>query len=280
MSDKLKAELEALLARRFPSYHEPLRQARRWNRGTADEREAAAELLAELQKRYPTALVVWYEGAFNLANRETREQTLNRLKAIEQKFGGRLNEDTHSLWGRCHKTAGHERLEAALLPTAKPEARAAALEDAERAYLHALEQYNKALVCAATGFPKVNVAFLKFVLAAVAREHGHAKRAEELLEESRNVARELLAGDWQTALPDADVWHPATLGEAHALLGEWDAAALQYERAAAGPSAQLHHRKSMGKQLQRLVAACDLQNMPVSDAIRALAQSLSAEGAK
>jgi hypothetical protein len=144
----------------------------------------------------------------------------------------------------------------------------------------ALEQYNKALVCAATGFPKVNVAFLKFVLAAVAREHGHAKRAEELLEESRNVARELLAGDWQTALPDADVWHPATLGEAHALLGEWDAAALQYERAAAGPSAQLHHRKSMGKQLQRLVAACDLQNMPVSDAIRALAQSLSAEGAK
>lgn len=275
MTDELRAKVDALVAGRYPSFHEPLRQARRWNRGTAEERDAAALLLAELEKRYPTALVVRYEGAFNLANRKQRERTLERLKQIEKEFDGRLNEDTYSLWGRCHKEAGHECLDAAQKPDAPPDARATALQDADRAYEHALEQYGKAVAVAASAFPAVNVAFLTFMRAALARATGRSTRADELLEGSQRLAKALLAENRPKVLPDDDVWQPAARGEAHALLGDWDAALDHYRRAADGPSALPHHRKSMGAQLARLLQAYGLLGLPTAQPIADLALSLS-----
>lgn len=269
-----------VLGRRYPSYHEPLWQARRWNRGgDPGELADAAELLAVLaEQKFPTVLRVWFEAALNRVKRGRRDEALELLADIDRRFGGRLDEDTYALWGRCHKDAGHAHLDRGLALPALAPTRGLAFEDADHEYARALVQYQKSYALAGNWFPGVNVAFLLFLRAGLAADRGQADESARLLGQSREVADKLTAGtNWLRRLPDDGVWHEAVRGEAEALRGAWDDAVRRYELALARPEVQPHHRDSIGRQLRRVVQACRLLGRPAPDDLAARLPDLAAQ---
>lgn len=262
--DGMADTVQALLERRIPSYQELLRVVRRWNRpDNPDNRPRADELLATLTSRYPTSLHVWYEWAF--AVRKEPEKALARLVEIDRQFHGRLDEDTYALWGRCYKDTGHKHLDCGLaLPARSPE-RMLALADADTQYKEASIQYGKGFELSWNWFPGINLAFMTFMRAALARDRGLAEESARLLEEAKRIARELLAESdgWQSRQPDDDIWHPATRGEASALLGLWDDAVAHYNAAVRQRTALPYHLKSMGEQLRWIIQGYSLLGHPV-----------------
>lgn len=275
--------VDAVLARAYPSFHEPLRIAWQLNRGGPADLDSAARLLDALTLKYPAALSVWFEAAFNRVRRiaplrdpaeraTARQKALELLHTIDGLFGGRLDEDTYALWGRCHKDAGHEHLDRGLaLPAsaggpdeaerepASPLVRSGAAGAAEAEYLKAEEQYDKGYRLKGNWFPGINVAFLRFLRAALAAQAGRVADSARLLREAQARAGELLAATgWAVKLPDDDIWHEATRGEARALRAEWDAAVAHYRNALARPGLQPYHPVSMGGQLRRVVQGWEL----------------------
>lgn len=273
MTASIDPRAAAELARLYPSYHEPLRIARQWNRGAAPDRAAAADLLAGLVERYPTVLVVWYELALNRVKAGERLETLALLDEIHHQFEGRLDEDTFCLWGRCHKDVGHEHLDrggplpgGGAVPDREPASvlvQSGAAAAADREYELGRQRYEQGYDLSGGWFPAVNVAFLTFMRAALAKQMGRPDEAARLRREAQTLARKLLdRTDWVLKLPDDDVWHEATRGEARALQGDWSGAVEHYRRAAALPNAQPHHRESMGRQLARVLQGWNLLGEP------------------
>lgn len=261
MNTDLSAQVARALYQPYASYHEPLRLARRWNRGgDPGELAAAAALLDGLRGRYPTALRVWYEAAFNRMRRQQADEAMDLLTEMDRRFGGRLDTDTHGLFGKYYKRAGHEYLDAGLKEPLGAPARAALLERAERGYAAALAQYERGYALDRDGFPGINTAFVRFMRAVVAAQLNRPPDAERLLADARTRAREVLdaAAGWACRLPDDEVWHAATRGEAHALRGEWDEAVRGYRAATDWAGLQAHHTDSMGEQLRRVVQGTGL----------------------
>jgi tetratricopeptide (TPR) repeat protein len=259
----------AELKRLHPSYHEPLRVARQWNRGDTPDRAAAAELLTGLAERYPTVLVVWYELALNRVKAGERPAALALLDEIHHQFEGRLDEDTFCLWGRCHKDAGHEHLDrgrrlpvGGAVPEREPDSplvQSGAAAAADREYELGRQRYEQGYNLSGGWFPAVNVAFLTFMRAALAKQMGRPDESARLRGEAQDLARDLIERtDWALKLPDDDVWHEATRGEACALQGDWPGAIGHYRCAAGLPNAQPHHRESMGRQLARVLQGWDM----------------------
>ncbi len=257
-----------LLARRFPSHHHLLRLARRWNRGTDPaDLDAAGRLLAALTApdRYPTALHLWYERAFNLVRRGRPADAEELLADVDRRFGGRLDEDTYCLWGRLSKDRGHAHLDAGLpLPAGDPR-RTLAFELADEEYATAAGRYRRACEAPGSEYPAVNVAFLALLRAALALARGRAAESAALAAEARQRADAVLAPDRARARRQADdhVWQLATRGEAAAILGRWDDAVAHYHAAATHPDARPHHPQSMGGQLRRVTQAHGLLGQPV-----------------
>lgn len=286
-----------LLARRVPHFREPLRVARLWNRGDDPaDLDRAARLLTELTARYPAALHVWYERAFNLVRRGEYPAAVALLGDIDVRFGGRLDEDTYSLWGRIHKDAGDAGLGRGLAHPPGDPRRWVAFEAADREYELALVRYRKGFALAATGFPGVNVACLTLVRAGLARDRGFRgeadrldpaaqERADRLAADARGLAAGLLAAtpSWPKRQPDDHIWHLATRGEANAVLGRWGEAAADYLAATAQPDLRPYHPASMGNQLRRVARAHHLLGDPVppwfADRVPALAPYLDPPGA-
>src|SRR5947209_6177319 len=100
----------------------------------------------------------------------------------------------------------------------------------------------------------------ELVLAAVARQRGEEERSVEYLRRAEEAADDVLArrAAWPHDLPDDDVWHPATAGEAYLLKKQWAAAAAQYTAALAAPGVQPFHRASVGNQARRILRAWEL----------------------
>jgi hypothetical protein len=143
-----------------------------WSRG--QERTAhqqAEQLLIHMVAAawYPTALHVWYERAFNLTRQERVHEALKLLQSIHAEFEGHLDEDTFSLWGRCHKEPGDRHREAGQKSADGSAVQRSAFKEAEDAYRLAIEQYTKAYAVAGGFFPCINVATLTFL-----REHVRA----------------------------------------------------------------------------------------------------------
>lgn len=257
-----------LLGRRYPSHHQLLRVARLWNRGSDPaDLDAAGELLAALTApdRYPTALHLWFERAFNLVRRGRPSDAEELLAEVERRFGGRLDEDTYCLWARLPKDRGHVQLDFGLpLPVGDP-SRSLAFELADEEYATAAGRYRRACESPGSGYPAVNVAFLALLRAALALARGRLPASEALAAEARQRAEALLAPDLARVRRQEDdhIWQLATRGEAAAILGRWDDAVAHYHAAAGHRDAQPHHPQSMGGQLRRVTQAHGLLGRPV-----------------
>lgn len=257
-------EVAALLAKRYPTFHEPYRQVKEWNRSKNSHRLAQAEeFLAELIRRYPAALPIWYEWAFQASQGDDptdakRLRVLERLQRVRAQFGDELDIDTWSLWGRCHKDAGHEALDQALAAT-DAAVRDIKFERADKEYSLAIEKYDRAyrLNDAFDHFPGINVATLTFLRAGLARTTGRGDTAATLLVDARARAKQLIdqSPQWSEVHKDDNIWLRASRAEAYALLAEWGAARTLYQEALAQTNRLPMHPQSMRQQFHRLLLA-------------------------
>lgn len=247
-------EVDRILAGRYPSYQEPLRQAWTWNReGSADSLHKGETLSRALKQRYPNVLQVRYELAFALVRQKRRPEAIRELQAAAREFPV-LDEDCLSLLGRCHKDSGDDHLRQGLPAPAQIE------------YREAEQWYEKAHAQRHDRFPGINIAGLRLIrasLSAVISElepsqtDALRKQVKTLLQGSGEAARDLLAKRhlWEARLSDDNIWIAATQGEAHLLLQEWESAAQYYRQALSQPNLQPFHAESMQAQVVRFLAA-------------------------
>jgi hypothetical protein len=239
-------------------YHVPLAFAYQWNRGSADDRRRAEQLLNELIKRYPAALHVWFEWAFNRAAQGRFGDALKSLKQIHEAFGDAIGEDAYSLWGRCHKDVGDRHLEKGRAFDRGSAEQRSEFEDADDAYSLAVARYQQAYDMDDGFFPAINLATLLFVRAGLNACLNRPAEAAMLRERSSEQAARLGRSKLVEKQPDDNIWRRATEAEAAILRCEWDYAALRYRAALDQENCQPHHPESMGHQLRRLIEAYGL----------------------
>jgi len=266
---KADDEVRTILARRTPSYREPLLVAWKWNRGgNRADHERAHVLLTELSRRYPHALHVWYELAFGLVRLGRRDAALGVLEHVGDEFRGLLDEDTLCLWGRCYKDAADESLARGLRADQPAGEATAALADADRLYAVAAARYEQAFDLGKNWFPGINLATLWLIRSGLAlwlgpqeaegsagRRDDWGGRSEALLRSARDLAGELLrqADGWQERLADDRVWTRATRAEAELIRGNWAESAKLYREALEQPHVRPHHRDSVRRQVGRVL---------------------------
>ena len=223
----LSDTVESLIARDYPTWREPLRIAWAWNRGGDAEKIARAhDLLMGLRDRYRHVLAWHYELAFNLTKQDRCEEALAQLVEIGETFQGQLDEDTLSLWGKCHKARGDQFRAAGLRTGSSQAERLTALAEADRAYVEACRRYEQAYGLEHNWFPGINLATLWLMRAALAGELGRLTDREKLRASSVRLAGELqsAAEGWRPRLKDDLVWIVATRGEAALLQSDWRSA--------------------------------------------------------
>jgi hypothetical protein len=247
-------EVEAILARRYPSFQFPLRRAWAWNReANIESLTKGEELSRALKRRYPHVLQVCYELAFSLVRQKRRDEAISELQVAARSFPI-LDEDCLSLLARCHKDEGDDRLARGLLAAAQSE------------YQAAEETYQKAYELRQDRFPGINIAGLRLIraslLAAIAdadpsQAEPRQRRAAALVQQSQEMAQELLArrDSWVSRLADDNIWIAATEAEAHLLLQAWDPAAQTYRLALSQTNRQPFHMETIKSQALRLLAA-------------------------
>jgi tetratricopeptide (TPR) repeat protein len=236
-------------------YRIPLEMAYAWNRGTEDERRRAEPLLDSLIDRFPSALHVWYERAFNHARQKRFTEAIKMLQRIHETFDDAMDEDTYGLWGRCHKETGDWYLESGFKYVQGSERQRSAFEEAEEAYGLAIERYQQAFRVMAGFFPGINLATLLFLRAGLNARLGRLAEVEALRKESHDLAEKLYQMKLQRKLPDDDIWTRATQAEAALLCGNFIYAAERYHAALARDNRREHHLESMGSQIRRLIEA-------------------------
>jgi hypothetical protein len=241
-----------------PSYHTPLAVAYRWNRGDESDRGHAEQLLNRLVERYPAALHVWYEWAFNRAKQGRFDEALQSLQHIQEIFGDAIGEDAYSLWGRCYKEAGDRHLEDGRSCERGSAEQRSAFEDADDSYSLAALRYQQAFDVDGGFFPGINLATLLFVRAGLNACLDRKDEAASLRQRSLDQAVRLGQSRLREKLPDDNIWRRATQAEAAVLQGDWKYAALRYRAALDQENRQAHHPVSMGHQLRRLIEAYGL----------------------
>ena len=260
-------EVEAVLARRYPGYREPLQIAWGWNRSGDPVKVAQAHtLLTALAEHYAHVLHVWYELAFNLVKQKKRDEALALLARIGERFPGMLDEDVLSLWGRCCKNRGDDYLNAGLkLPAERRAERVADFTEADGAYQEACTRYEQAYLLNSNWFPGINLATLRLLRAALAADLDRKAERDDYLTASRHLAAELLqaAPAWTKHLEDDKIWMAATRAKAQLLLGHWDDAAAQYRIALDQPNLQPDNPKTMKDQVRRIADAYGLLRIPM-----------------
>ena len=188
-------EVEAVLARRYPGYREPLQIAWGWNRSGDPVKLAQAHtLLTALAEHYAHVLHVWYELAFNLVKQKKRDDALALLAQIGERFRGMLDEDVLSLWGRCCKNRGDDYLNAGLkLPAERRAERVADFTEADGAYQEACTRYEQAYLLNSNWFPGINLATLRLLRAALAADLDRKAERDDYLTALRRPGRGVAA---------------------------------------------------------------------------------------
>jgi tetratricopeptide (TPR) repeat protein len=259
-------DVAELLAGRFPTYQIVLAVARDWNRGeNRDARERAARLLKGLVEKYPAALHVWFERAFNFTKLGRIPDSVKLLHEIHAAFGGRLDSDTFSLWGRCYKEQGDGHLDVGLGEKPDSAAQRSAFQEAEESYGHAIKHYINAYEVDRGFFPAINIATLTFLRAGLCTRLERSDDAHRLREEARQKAIDLgsTSSKWPELLPDDGIWKRATEAEAAMLCRNWDYAVERFRAALNQPQCSSHHSGSMGRQFRRILDGYRLMNEAV-----------------
>lgn len=234
----------AVLRRRYPSYHKPYQDARAWLREGGERKADALALLTQLREEYPHVLVIGNELVLALLENDCHEKGLEELSRLEREFR-EVDEETRCRWGRVYKQEGDRAWQAGDRVRA------------ESRYCQALEQYEFGYGLRQGHYPGINKATMLLLLAAVARQRGEGARSVAYLRRAEETAEDVLArrDAWPRDLPDDNIWHPATVGEANLLRRRWADAAGQYRAALGEPNVQPFHRQSIGKQARRILDA-------------------------
>ena len=251
------------------TYQRPLAEIHDLSRSDNPDNRSKAELLLDVMvKKYPAALHVWYEKAFNLIKQGQNRvpDALKVLKQTEAAFDRHLDQDTYALWGRCFKDSGDLLMREGLRNEAGSELQISAFREAALKYRSAIEKYSEAFEVAKGFFAGINVATLTFLSAGLFKCVGQSEEANKLREKSRQSAKELLAASsqWPELLPDDAVWTRATEAEAAMLCGAVDRAAARYEAALGQEQCKRFHAEAMGTQLRRIVEGYNLFGESVS----------------
>ena len=198
-----------------PDYHVPLDVAYRWNRGDETRSPAAEQLLNCLIERYPAALHVWYEWAFNRAKQGRFDEAMKSLRRIDEIFGDAIGEDVYSLWGRCCKEAGDRYLENGRSCQRGSAEQRSAFEEADDAYAPAVPRYQQAYELQNGFFPGINLATLLFLRAGLNACLACPAEAASLRRQlSSDLATSLHQSKLLEKLPDDSIWRRATQAEA------------------------------------------------------------------
>lgn len=237
--ESMDDRINAIAGAPYPSYEWPLRQAKSWVRSSNDdEKQAASELLYRLHKRYPHALVFAQEQVLALIECGNRPGAESLLAEVEPSFGS-PDEEILCRWGRIYKDQGDVHV------------RVGQNQLAVDCYSKARDRYHQGYLVRQGHYPGINEATLSLILASLLSQD-ESRRLEE---ECRKRMEELLASyeRWPQSLPDDNVWHPATAGEAHLLQKDFRAAAARYHEALGQHNCQRFHRESMCKQVRRIL---------------------------
>ncbi|MBI1917938.1 MAG: hypothetical protein HYS12_24860 [Planctomycetes bacterium] len=238
---------EEVMRRRYPSYHMPFEIARSWLREGGPRQADALDLLTRLRQRYAHVLAIGNELVLALMENGRPAEALAELARLERQFP-EVDEETRCRWGRVYKQEGDRAWHAGDLISA------------EGRYHQALEQYDIGYGLRQGHYPGINRATLLLLLAALARQRNEDVRSIDYLRRAEAVADDVLArrDHWSKDLPDDNIWHPATAGEASLLKRRWADAAGQYRAALAEPGVQPFHRHTIGKQARRILRAWSL----------------------
>lgn len=238
-------ELQRLIARPYLGYKEPLELARDWIRSRdPNQISDAVILLRGILKRYTHALAVGAELVLALQELKRDEEARAVLTQLKQQFSF-LDEETLSRFGRAEKSRAFEAIDQQRW------------DDADYLLRQAIGHYREGYELRHNHYPGINLATCLLILALVAHRRGKADESRLFILEAQSVARTLLesAHAWPPLLPDDHIWFPATRGEIHLLLGEWEAAAKEYRRAMHEQGVLPLHIKSSLTQAKRLLNA-------------------------
>jgi tetratricopeptide (TPR) repeat protein len=235
--------VEEVLGRPWPSYHRPLAIAGEWLR-SGQRRGDAIRLLKWLRQQYAHVLAVGNELVLALLEDGRYAEALAELDRLKGQFR-KVDEETHSRWGRVYKQEGDRAWKEGDLVTA------------ERRYREALEQYAEGYRMRQGHYPGINQATVWLLLAAVVRERGDTEGSLTYQRQSERIADDVLARrpHWTHDLPDDNIWHVATAGEAHLLKHDWARAAREYGLALRESNVQPFHRQTIGRQARRIIDA-------------------------
>jgi hypothetical protein len=245
---------------RYPSYHQPLEIARSWLRD-GQHRADALELLTLMRQKYAHVVAIGNELVLALLENDQPEKALGELEKLKQQFP-EVNEEMRCRWGRIYKEQGDRA------------GREGEPGLAETWYRNALEEYDRGYDLRQGHYAGINKATMLLLLAALARQRHADARSVEYLREMEAMAEEVLArAPWPVRLPDDNIWHPATAGEAYLLKRDWSEAAQRYRAALGQANVQPFHQQSMGKQAKRILEAwalLDVQPEPPLDNVEAM----------
>jgi hypothetical protein len=235
-----------VLRRPYPSYHKPLQTARAWLRDGAHKSDAL-ELLAGLRSKYAHVLAIGNELVLALLENKPSAEAMAELGRLEHQFQ-EVDEETRCRWGSMYKREGDRAWKSGDPVTA------------ESLFLQALEEYKRGYAIRHGHYPGINQATLLLLLAALARQRKEDARSQNYLRQAEAAADDVLArrGRWHKDFSDDNIWHPATVGEAHLLKRNWSEAASHYAAALGAANVQPFHRQSIGKQARCILEALSL----------------------
>lgn len=255
-------DVDAAVAR-VANYNDLLPQAIAWrSHGEPGHVDQAAQLLGRLYADFQYALPVGTELVLALFKQGKMQEGKVILERLEGKFKGGpgeepdLDEEAWCLFGRFYKNQGYE------------DWKCSAWDIAADSFEAALKRYEAGYQVRRNHFPGINTAALLLFLAAVAHKIGDLTRGLDYLRRAQDRARELAAQrwPWPELREDDEVWHRATRGEIHLILGEGTEAERWYRDALAPDRRKVYitddHKSSSGSQAHRLLQAWAIIGLP------------------
>lgn len=238
-----------VLRRPYPSYHKPLETARFWLRDGTHPSDAL-DLLIELRTRYPHILAIGNELVLALMENNRPDEAIAELSRLDHQFQ-EIDEETRCRWGSLYKREGDRAWEEGDLVTA------------EYRFLQALTEYKRGYALRHGHYPGINQATLLLLLAALSRQRKEDTHSLSYLRQAEAVADDVLArrDHWPKDFADDNIWHLATVAEAHLLKCNWAEAASHYTAALGAANAQPFHHQSIGKQARRILEALALLDL-------------------